>query len=465
MRIGGRWGRSARAAELAELRARVERLEARAEVRDFTELHAEDRLADAERAGDALAEAVATVDRIAAATALVAALPPAKELVSVVMPTRNRAYLLPRAIASVQAQVHEAWELVVVDDGSSDETPALLADAAREDPRIRVVRAEGGGASAARNLGLDHVRGRYVAYLDDDNVMGPQWLRGVVWAFDRHPEAEVGYGARVIDAPSSGAPWIEFQPWDRQWMQVRCIIDQNVLAHRAGLPAMRYDVSVDLGSDWDAAIRATADRDPVMIPVVSAIYAMGSADRLSEAPDAFLHWVRVQRAALRRRPLRVLGVDLAAPPLSDAEAAQAAARWQRAGAIAAWCAEGRPAPASDVPWFARLDDAVRDFGPGVVALHAEKVVPAQLGRIARARTAFIVIAPAHSDMARLTAAHTHPLCAGVWGAPGPTLDELLPALDLVRARQLGARHPEDVLAQAAALPDLEPFGALGARSV
>jgi hypothetical protein len=463
VRIGGRWGRGTRDAELAELGARLERLEQRADAHDFAELHTGDRLADAEREGDALTQAVSTVDRIAATTALVGSLPPATDLVSVIMPTRNRAYLLPRALASVRAQVHQTWELIVVDDGSTDETAALLADAARKDPRIRVLHAEGGGASAARNLGLDHASGRYVAYLDDDNVMGPQWLRGVVWAFDRHPEAQVGYGARVIDAPSSGAPWIEFQPWDRQWMQVRCIIDQNVLAHRAGLPELRYDVSVDFGSDWDAAIRATEDRDPVMIPVVSAVYSMSTADRLSEQRDAFLHWVRVQRAALRRRPLRVLGVDLAAPPLSDAEAADAIGRWRDLGAVAGWCAEGRSGAPADVPWFDHLGSALRDFGPAVVALHAEKVVPAQLGRVARARTAFIIVAPAHGAMGPLEAARAHPHCAGVWGPQGPTLEELLPALDRVRARQLGLRDPESVLAQASALPDLEPLGALGSR--
>ena len=458
MRFTGLWSRGAQG-ELAELRARLERLEQRADALEFAEHSAADRLADAEREGDALALAMATVDRLAATSALVSSLPPATDLVSVVMPTRSRAHLLPRALASVQAQVHGAWELIVVDDGSTDETAAVLADAAARDPRIRTLRTEGIGASAARNLALDHVHGSYVTYLDDDNVMGPQWLRGVVWAFDRHPEAQVGYGARVIDSPATGTPWIEFQPWDRQWMQLQCIIDQNVLAHRAGMPELRYDASIDIGSDWEAALRATEERDPVMIPVVAAIYDAASADRLSASPDAFLHWIRVQRAALRRRPLRVLGMDLAAPPLSDAETLDAIGRWKDSGAVVGWCAEGRSAPYSDVPWFEHLGQAMHEFGPAVVALHAEKIVPAQLGRVARARRAFVVIAPLQADIGRLAAARAHPSCAGVWGPEGPAIEDLLPALDLVRARQLGVPDPEGALARAALLPELDALGA------
>lgn len=447
MAFGRLGGGGRREAELAELRARLAQVEQRLAEHDFSRSHAEDRLADVERTGDALATLAGTLDRIQATTALVAALPASPELVSVVMPTRDRAHLLPRALDSVRAQRHEAWELVAVDDGSTDETPALLAAAAREDPRIRVLRTEGGGSSAARNAALDALRGRYVAYLDDDNLMGPQWLRGIVWAFDRHPEAQVGYGVRVMDTPPVGPPWLEFQPWDRQRMQATCMIDQNVLTHHAGVPELRYDEHSDIGSDWDAAMRATEDRDPVMIPLLATIYGTDAGDRLSARPEAFRSWVAVQRAALRRRPLRVLGVDLASPPLSDDEAATAVRGWQAAGAEVGWCAEGRADPALGIPWHGDLGEAIRVFGPTVVAVHAARVVPAQLARLHRAGRAFLIVAPSDGDPGELARARAHPLCAGVWSPQSPAIDELLPGLDLVRARQCGVPDPEGVLAE------------------
>jgi glycosyltransferase involved in cell wall biosynthesis len=91
--------------------------------------------------------------------------------ISVVLPTRNRAGLLRRAIDSVLAQTWRDFELIVVDDASSDDTPALLG--ALAEPRLRVIRREANaGAAAARNAGIAVARGAYVAFIDDDDF----WL-------------------------------------------------------------------------------------------------------------------------------------------------------------------------------------------------------------------------------------------------------------------------------------------------
>ena len=92
--------------------------------------------------------------------------------VSIVMPTRNRATLLPRALASVYAQTVEEWELIVVDDGSLDDTPALITAAAAADPRVRAICTTGIGAAAARNRGIAAASAPYIAFLDDDD----EWL-------------------------------------------------------------------------------------------------------------------------------------------------------------------------------------------------------------------------------------------------------------------------------------------------
>ncbi|MEB8386333.1 glycosyltransferase family 2 protein [Rhodobacteraceae bacterium KMM 6894] len=98
-------------------------------------------------------------------------------LVSVLMPVFNDAATLPIAVASVRAQSHEAWELLLVDDGSTDGTGAVAARLAAEDPRIRVLSMPAnGGAAAARNMGLAHSRGRYIALLDADDSWHPDKL-------------------------------------------------------------------------------------------------------------------------------------------------------------------------------------------------------------------------------------------------------------------------------------------------
>jgi glycosyltransferase involved in cell wall biosynthesis len=95
--------------------------------------------------------------------------------ISVVLATYNRRARLPRAIASVLAQADAAFELIVVDDASSDDTRAYLASLT--DPRIRVILCDrNGGPSAARNLGLEAARADVVAFLDSDDAYRPQRL-------------------------------------------------------------------------------------------------------------------------------------------------------------------------------------------------------------------------------------------------------------------------------------------------
>src|SRR5438067_1214020 len=95
-------------------------------------------------------------------------------LFSVIVPTYNRAYVLWRALLSVLAQTEPRWELLVVDDGSTDDTSRLLEEF--RDPRIRVVTTPNRGPSAARNQGAQLAQARYLAYLDSDNTWRPEFL-------------------------------------------------------------------------------------------------------------------------------------------------------------------------------------------------------------------------------------------------------------------------------------------------
>lgn len=96
------------------------------------------------------------------------------ELVVVVIPTRNRGDSVARAARSVLAQTHRALELVVVDDGSA--VPVALPADVAADPRVRVIRTDGVGAGAARNLGVAASEAQLVAFLDDDDAWRPEKL-------------------------------------------------------------------------------------------------------------------------------------------------------------------------------------------------------------------------------------------------------------------------------------------------
>ena len=96
-------------------------------------------------------------------------------LISVIIATYNRAAMLLEAVQSVRQQSFHSWELIVVDDGSTDNTLPLLGQL--EEPRLRILRAaHSGNPARVRNLGLANAFGRYVAFLDDDDLWRPEKL-------------------------------------------------------------------------------------------------------------------------------------------------------------------------------------------------------------------------------------------------------------------------------------------------
>lgn len=95
-------------------------------------------------------------------------------LVSIITPTYNRAYCLGKAVLSILGQTYSNWELLIVDDGSIDETKKLVLSF--YDPRIKYFAQNHKGQSAARNYGLSKARGEWISYLDSDNEFYPNYL-------------------------------------------------------------------------------------------------------------------------------------------------------------------------------------------------------------------------------------------------------------------------------------------------
>jgi glycosyltransferase involved in cell wall biosynthesis len=132
--------------------------------------------------------------------------------VSVVMPAYNASEYIRQAIASVIAQTHQAWELMVVDDGSTDDTAALVEEIALRDARVRLLRqTSNSGVAAAANAGVENSRHELIARLDADDISEPRRLEAQVTLFSRNQHLVVGgTAARLID--STGAPLGTFRP-------------------------------------------------------------------------------------------------------------------------------------------------------------------------------------------------------------------------------------------------------------
>ncbi len=111
------------------------------------------------------------------------------DLVSVIIPTFNRAYCLPRTIDSVLRQSHHNVEVMIVDDGSTDETERLIHDRYGIEKRVRYIRQSNQGVSAARNTGIENSTGAYIAFLDSDDLWKSWKLELQLACLDRFSQA------------------------------------------------------------------------------------------------------------------------------------------------------------------------------------------------------------------------------------------------------------------------------------
>lgn len=404
--------------------------------------------------------------------------------VSVVLPTRDRSRLLERAVDSVLAQEYRTWELVVVDDGSTDGTPALLERLASVDDRIVVVRTGGAGVGAARNAGLAAATGPIVCYLDDDNAMEPLWLKAVAWAFGQDPGLEVLYGARVAesdhgDGSSDPLPYLHFEPFDRERLEAGNFIDLGVLAHLRELPEAYFDESLRSLVDWDLVLRLTAERAPLTLPVVASIYTTSAPDRLSRTQSYAASESAVRVRMLRDRPLRVLAYNSLFPLVPETYIADEMKALTDNGYVLAWCTHRRLPSPVDVrePTYADLDAAVAGFEPDLLFLFWATFASEQFDELDRIGLPFAVrVHSFDSEPGLVERVRDHPLCVGVWAYPHharqvPGVRELVPLLtDTERFPQA---EPERtiVLSASAGLPKknwpflVEAFAELARKGV
>ena len=106
--------------------------------------------------------------------------------ISIIIPIYNRSDLITRCIKSVIDQVYSKWEIVIVDDGSTDKCEQAIATF--NDSRIRYVYQQNAGASVARNNGVNHAKGNYIIFLDSDDAAEPKWLDMLVKACDQNQD-------------------------------------------------------------------------------------------------------------------------------------------------------------------------------------------------------------------------------------------------------------------------------------
>lgn len=216
--------------------------------------------------------------------------------IAIVTPAHNVAPHIATALRSVLRQTHDDWTMVVVDDGSTDNTGAIAREFANR--RLRVVRQDNLGVSAARNTGLRHVDGDAVLFLDGDDWLAPDALERLARTLDASPWAiaAVGAYARVDAAGHAHAP---VKPAEGALLRPllvrnRFINGGHVLLRRDGLTtAGGFRTDLSFGEDWEFWVRVAMQGEFAAVrggdPTLFALDRAGGAYRkLAADPDAFM---------------------------------------------------------------------------------------------------------------------------------------------------------------------------------
>lgn len=230
--------------------------------------------------------------------------------ISIVMPCYNAAPHLARSVGSIEAQTMGDWELVVVDDGSSDDSWTTLQGLAAADPRIRAFRQANAGAAAARNHGLREARGGFIAFLDADDTWHPEFLAAML-------AAVAGEGGQAIaycgwqNLGLGGDRDLPFVPPDYEgqgktesllggcrW-PIHAVLVPAPAVHAAG----GFDEELSSCMDYDLWLRIGCIHRLIRVPRVLAYYHHHAGEQITKnrARIAINHW-RAQQKFLRANP-------------------------------------------------------------------------------------------------------------------------------------------------------------------
>ena len=179
-------------------------------------------------------------------------------LVSVILPTFDRMPWLQSSLQSVLEQTYSNLEIIVVDDGSTDSTPEFLASTPRN---VRCFRQENQGVAAARNLGLQHVRGELIAFQDSDDIWHPHRLERGIAQLAGHPDIGLTCaGSRLVDVDGNelGKRWKPIQSGNvTEELFGDCFVTMPTVLVRKSVTdlAGMFDTTLRVNSDYEYWLR------------------------------------------------------------------------------------------------------------------------------------------------------------------------------------------------------------------
>ncbi len=206
-------------------------------------------------------------------------------MISIIIPTYNRVGRLTAAIESVLEQTDECWELIVVDDGSTDDSERVVGGF--KDPRICYIKQENKGVSAARNAGIRNAHGMLIAFLDSDDRWDPRKLEVQLGYLESHPDIHICQteemwirnGRRVNPMKKHAKP----SGWIFTSCLPLCVVSPSAVMLRREVfdTVGLFDEALPACEDYDFWLRASLHYEIITLPDALTIKVGGHDDQLS----------------------------------------------------------------------------------------------------------------------------------------------------------------------------------------
>ncbi len=174
--------------------------------------------------------------------------------ISIILPTYNRAKHLPKAIESVINQTFEDWELIIIDDGSQDDTFAVV-DPYLDSLKIRYIKHKNRQAGYARNAGIQASYGQYITFIDSDDIYFPNHLQTRIDYMKSHPELDLIYGGYQTDTEEE--IWVvDYFNQERLVNLKECVMTNTFFGKREVFFELQGFNNFAYGEDTDFWLRA-----------------------------------------------------------------------------------------------------------------------------------------------------------------------------------------------------------------
>ncbi|HXG37562.1 MAG TPA: glycosyltransferase [Bacteroidota bacterium] len=172
-------------------------------------------------------------------------------LVSIILCTYNRAHLVKRAIASVLVQTYRNWELIIIDDGSTDSTESVIFPLVKSDTRIVYLRHPNKGLAASRNVGMKLAHGEFITFLDSDDEYREDHLATRVTIMSKRPSVALLYGGIEYVGPEEKLYVPDARRPDKKIHLSKCYASGTFFARTATFRMLRGFRDIPFAEDFD----------------------------------------------------------------------------------------------------------------------------------------------------------------------------------------------------------------------